>query len=202
MAGTTEPTRQVGWLRPFASATGCCFRARRKIVRVCSYALVNCWLVYHLLGLVIAPASVPPASPLEQSSWLCFQPYLEMLYLNHGYHYFAPQPGESTLVSYVARLADGREIRGQIPNFGIKPRLLYHRHFMLTEYIARPEEGLEKWHRSYARHVCRKYHAESVSLSRVTHLLPSMETVREGATLTHPNSYEEQPLGTFRCDEF
>jgi hypothetical protein len=164
--------------------------------------LINCWLAYHVVALVVAPASVPPASSLEQSSWLLFQPYLQTLYLNHGYHYFAPQPAESTLVSYAATLEDGTEVSGRIPNFGIKPRLLYHRHFMLTEFLAIPNDQEAMWHKSYARHVCRKYHAASVSLSRVTHLLPSMETIREGATLDHPDSYEEQPLGTFRCEEF
>lgn len=202
MAGIEEPTRRGGVSSRIASASVYCWRARRTILRRSFYALVNCWLVYHLLALVTAPASVPPASSLEQSSWLLFQPYLQTLYLNHGYHYFAPQPAESTLVAYVAKLEDGREITGRIPNFGIKPRLLYHRHFMLTEFLAIPNDQEEMWHRSYARHVCRKHHAASVSLTRVTHLLPSMEAIREGAVLDHPDSYEEQPLGTFRWDEF
>jgi hypothetical protein len=172
-------------------------------VRVALLVPINCWLVYHLAAIVIAPASVPPSSLLEQSTWLGVQPYVQTLFLNHGYHYFAPEPGPSTLLAYVARREDGTEVNGRIPNFDIKPRLLYHRHFMLTEFYGFvPSELEEAWTKSYARHICRKYHAAEVSLSRLRHYIPSMPEVVEGATLDDPERYEEQPLGTFRCDEF
>ena len=96
---------------------------------------VNLWLVFHILAIIIAPASVDPSSDLVRSAWTLFQPYLQVLYLNHGYHYFAPEPSESTLLSFVAERDDGSVVNGRIPNFGIKPRLLYHRHFMLTEHM-------------------------------------------------------------------
>lgn len=175
----------------------------RTLPRRAGLLLVNLWLVYHLAAVIAAPASVAPSSQLARSAWEWFEPYLQALYLNHGYHFFAPEPAESTLVAWTAQRQDGTEVRGRIPNFDIKPRLLYHRHFMLTEFLNFvPDDLRESWHRMYARHVCRKFEAEQVSLSRVTHFLPSMEMVREGTTLANPESYAEQPLGTFQCDEF
>lgn len=162
---------------------------------------VNLWLVFHLSAIVIAPASVSPSSELIDSGWEVVRPYLQFLYLNHGHHFFAPEPGESTLLAFVAHREDGTEVRGRIPNFEIRPRLLYHRHFMLTEHMNQaPDELRESWHRSYALHLGREHGTSKVSLTRQTHNLPTMEMVRDGVKLDDPSSYEEQPLGVFRCD--
>jgi hypothetical protein len=163
---------------------------------------VNAWLIFHLTAIVIAPASVSPSSALVQSAWRVFQPYLQILYLNHGYHFFAPEPSESTLLAFVAEREDGTFIRGRIPDRAIQPRLLYHRHFMLTEQMggAPPELG-ERWLRSYAEHLGHQYGASRVSLTRQIHYLPTMEMVRAGVRLNDPASYEEQPLGVFQCGE-
>ena len=107
-------------------------RTGRKLLR----GIVNVWLVVHLSAIIIAPASVSPSSDLTRSIWSLFRPYLQVLYLNHGYHYFAPEPSESTLLAFVAERPDGTVVRGRIPNFDIAPRLLYHRHFMLTEQMS------------------------------------------------------------------
>jgi hypothetical protein len=161
---------------------------------------ISAWLVYHVAAIIIAPASVTPSSQLVQSVWLLFQPYLQILFLNHGYHFFAPDPNVSTLLAFEAQRDDGTVVRGRIPNRRIVPRLLYHRHFMLTEQmIDAPEELEAQWHRSYAEHIGRKYGAKQVSLTRLTHYLPTMEMVRDGVRLDHPESYEELPLGVFQC---
>lgn len=162
---------------------------------------VNLWLLFHLSAVIIAPASVGPSSDLVRSAWTVFRPYLQLLYLNHGYHFFAPEPGPGTLLGYVVERPDAGTERGRIPNREIVPRLLYHRHFMLTEHMPDAPELQPRWFGSYARHLGRKYGGTRVSLSRVTHRLPSMEMVRNGVSLENPASYEEQPLGVFRCDE-
>lgn len=97
---------------------------------------ITCWLLFHLFAIFIAPASVAPASDLARAGWTVCRPYLQTLYLNHGYHFFAPDPGESTLLAYTVETADGRVIEDVIPHRRIHPRLLYHRHFMLTESLA------------------------------------------------------------------
>jgi hypothetical protein len=181
-------------------------RSRRSLpasIRRVAFVLLNVWLVYHLAAIIIAPWSVPPSSRLIRNAWRGIGPYVQILDLNHGYHYFAPEPGPSTLVAYVLELPDGREVTGRIPNPGIKPRLLYHRHFMLTEFLG-SEDALNpqiknELVRAMARELCREYGARRVTLSRVIHRLPSMEFIRAGGTLDAADSYTEEPLGTFSC---
>ena len=125
---------------------------------------VNCWLVFHLAAIVIAPASVSPSSELIQSVWRVFQPYLDFMFLNHGYHFFAPEPSESTLVCLQSRANRRNRCRPAISQPARHvPRLLYHRHFMLTEHMAdtpwAPEDVQQVWLDSYAEHLCRKYGA-------------------------------------------
>ncbi|MGL4463115.1 MAG: hypothetical protein ACRC1K_13285 [Planctomycetia bacterium] len=158
---------------------------------------VSLLLLYHLAAILIAPLAVPPTSGLFLSGWRVVRPYIELLYLNHGYHYFAPEPEASTLISFTVTRADGGTVNGTSPHKGIAPRLLYHRHFMLTEFL---NFAPDDWHLWYARHLLKKYDGETVVMSRITHLVPTMERVRQGASLTAPESYLEQPLGTFTWD--
>jgi len=179
-------------------------RVLRRWGRPAGFVLVNVWLVYHLAAIVLAPWSVPPASRLVQNSWRAVRAYDQILFLNHGYHYFAPEPGNSTLVAYVLEMPDGSLQTGRIPNRDIRPRLLYHRHFMLTESLASDDLSPSvrtELIRAMARELCREHHAQRVTLSRVTHRLPSMEFVRAGGALDDPESYTEEPLGTFSSDE-
>jgi hypothetical protein len=164
---------------------------------------LNGWLVFHLSAIVIAPASVSPSSDAIRLAWTLFRPYLQVFFLNHGYHFFAPEPGPSTLVAFVAERADGSIVQGRIPDRATVPRLLYHRTFMLCEQMQTVRPGLQQpWCESYARHLGHKYGARQVSLSRVTHYLPTMEMVRGGVKLDDPAGYTEQPLGVFPCDGF
>ena len=104
---------------------------KRSLARRLGFLIVNVWLVIHLTAIVAAPATVGPSSRTARNVWEAVGPYLEVFYLNHGFHYFAPQPGSSNLVSWTATLKDGSTRSGIFPNFDIKPRLYYHRHFML-----------------------------------------------------------------------
>jgi hypothetical protein len=75
---------------------------------------------------------------------------------------------------------------------------------MLTEYLASDDLSpslRSELLRAMARELCREHHASRVTLSRVTHRLPTMEFVRAGGGLDDPESYEEEPLGTFSYDE-
>ncbi|HEV3299031.1 MAG TPA: hypothetical protein VG055_05300 [Planctomycetaceae bacterium] len=176
----------------------------RRWGRRVGFLLVNVWLVYHLSAIVLAPWSVPPASRLIQNAWRAVRAYDQALFLNHGYHYFAPEPGNSTLVAYVLEMPDGSLQTGRIPNRDIRPRLLYHRHFMLTEALASDDLSppvRKELVLAMARELRREYHARRVTLSRVTHRLPNMEFVRAGGALDDPESYTEEPLGTFSSDE-
>ena len=180
--------------------------------------LLTIWLVFHLAAVIIPPAAAYPTSDLlGDKAWWLVRPYVQLLYLDHGYQFFAPEPGPSTLISYTLEWDDGRTEQEMIPHRGIHPRLLYHRYFMLTEFLSildiggqadrsdggdlELNAGQRAWLRAYARHLCRSRGAQSVSLSRMLRELPSMEDVRNGSTLTDPERLSETPLGTFRCDE-
>ncbi len=178
-----EPSRSPRWLK----------RA--------GFGLVNVWLCYHLFAIVIAPASVAPSSRVEQRGWEFAAPYLQLMYLNHGFHFFSPEPGGSTLVSYVLEFDDGSTKTGRFPNRQIWPRLMYHRHFMLSEFLGgQSPERQQVLVRSYARNLLRENKAKRVTVSRVTHYLASMERIRAGGSLNDPDSFEEEPLGTFTWD--
>ena len=108
-------------------------------------ALPNPWLrrfasiviVAFLAIVILGPLSNPIASrhltaPL--AAWV--SPIHRALFLGHGYRFFAPNPGPSHLVQYKITRADGTQLESVFPNREtIKPRLLYHRWFMLSETV-------------------------------------------------------------------
>lgn len=169
------------------------------------FVLVNCWLVFHLCASVLSPAAVNPDSQFTRRGFDMVLPYLEAAHLAHGWSFFSPEPSASTLLEYEIVLPDGQRETHRIPNFDIKPRLLYHRHFMLTEFLGRlqnaPEEEQELWYRSFARAICVKHNAERVELRRVVHLLPNILRVQAGAPLDAPESYEVSFLRAYNRDE-
>ncbi len=163
--------------------------------------LVSLWLVFHVVAITSAPAALEPTSDLFASIHEACQPYLEALFLDHGYHFFAPEPEESNLLAFEAQRPDGSVVAGRIPDRATRPRLLYHRYFMLTEHMSKaPEEFRDLWNRSYADHLGHEHGATQVELTQQTHLLSSMERVREGGRLDDPESYEDHFLGSFACD--
>lgn len=108
-------------------------------------AIVSAAVVWHLIGVMVAPLSVPPRfegrdSVLGSQLKTVYTPYITALYLNHAYKFFAPNPGDSHLVRYDLYFADGTKRVGRDEQLFPDrlrhwPRLLYHRHFMLTEFI-------------------------------------------------------------------
>lgn len=104
--------------------------------------LASLLIVLHLAAVFIAPLdfacrSPGSASPLTSTLMGWLRPYVNFLYLNHGYAFFAPDPGPSHLVRYRIEFDNGREpVEGIFPDLQTqRPRLLYHRHFMLAETL-------------------------------------------------------------------
>lgn len=152
----------------------------------------------------VGPASADPASGLTLNLFSVFRPYLETLYLNHGYRFFAPEPGPSHLIRFEMTLSDSSKKMGYFPDAQqLKPRLRYHRHFMLTEHLAQfTEDGsppvyLETFCKSYAMHLLDKYSGTEVKLVLMRHLLPAPEQVLEGMKLNDPSLYFERDLGVY-----
>lgn len=106
-------------------------------------AIASALILFHLTAVFWAPFTFAcsvgngSSSPFADGvmSWL--RPYIGLMYLDHGYFFFAPNPGPSHLVHYKVEFDDGRKpIEGTFPNLNDeRPRLLYHRHFMLAEAL-------------------------------------------------------------------
>ncbi len=163
-------------------------------------------VVVQLLAVVAEPfrfftlstrGTSPAADPVRQ----VLAPYVEFAYLNHGYFFFAPEPGPSHLIDCRFTTQDGDTAYLRFPDRRAQwPRLLYHRHFMLTEnlhqlwihpphdeLIAEDDPLLPEWQSERARfeavrasmmrHLVHRYDAQTVEIDRVEHRLPSDDEV-------------------------
>ena len=160
-------------------------------------AVVHAAIGYHLFAIVIAPATIPPSSQLQRTAFLGAERYLRALNLNNGYHYFAPDPGESRLIEYAGTDADGTRVAGRLPDRRTQPRLLYHRYFMLTESQPTPDDTSAEAvaHRAALRQgVARHTGLADLELSTLTHRLATPQLIRAGFTLGDDGQYDRQPL--------
>jgi hypothetical protein len=200
--------------------------------------LISVLVVLHLVAVFTPPfrfASLSPqgeASPLADSMYRLFQRYINASYLDHGYFYFAPNPGPSHLVRYEVDQGEGKEpLSGVFPRiepqrprvFGTQlPRLLYHRHFMLSEtlhtYFTPPEppEGLPEgpegervraeWKqrreaylalkKSFEEHLSAVHGGRPVTITRLEHRQPSPLEYREGMPIDDQRLYRDLPETT------
>lgn len=94
-------------------------------------------IVAFLAIVILGPLSNPIASRHLTAPMAAYvSPVHRALFLGHGYRFFAPNPGPSHLVEYKITRADGTQKEGTFPDREtIKPRLLYHRWFMLSETV-------------------------------------------------------------------
>ena len=171
--------------------------------------LLSGLFVVHLTGVFVAPLTSSISTALGRlpdelrpqrtaTPWLLnvLQPYLDIAYLNHGYGFFAPDPGPSHLIRYTVEWSDGRTIHGQLPDRNRHwPRLLYHRHFMLAEQVMPGSP------QAYGRHLLAKHGADRVQVERVRHYLARPEEVLAGAKLDAPASYESSGHVTVEASE-
>ncbi len=112
----------------------------------------------------ISPACCWPLTPRPRRSASSLRicaaraPYINALDLNHGYRFFAPDPGPSHLIRYHLHWSDGHGRDGVFPNLTEeRPRLLYHRYFMLAEHL----EGLYEESQQFPEHSVERRNAEA-----------------------------------------
>jgi len=169
--------------------------------------VVSVLLILHVVAVFVGPWSMPPTGSLL-ATWAAekLQPYLQAASLDNGYRFFAPDPGPSHLIRFELLMPDGKELKGFFPDRKRhSPRLLYHRYFMLSEFMntifpdpdSKPSPLAEAYLHSYARHLAHRYGARRVTLYLRRHELPSMADVRRGMKLDDPRLYEEKRVGTF-----
>ncbi len=126
-------------------------------------AWVSLLIGLHLSAIFVAPwTAVEPRSQFGLVLRRFFEPYLQLMYLDHGYRFFAPEPGPSHLVYYQGTQPSGETVEGRIPDpQAIWPRLRYHRWFMLSETINQhaalllDEEGMNRWKAEVEREAAR-----------------------------------------------
>ena len=56
----------------------------RSRLKSLGFVALNAWLVFHVFAIFIAPAGMPPASPLLVDASRLARPYNDALFLNHG----------------------------------------------------------------------------------------------------------------------
>lgn len=160
-------------------------------------------LLWHVTAVFLAPLSVPPSSRLilNVAQQRPMQWYLDALYLNHGYHFFAPEPSTGHLIRYTVYDERGGEIaKGEFPNLKDQwPRLRYHRYFMLADQCELPipqEAERKQWQRTYltayARELLREHNGASVRVQRVIHFPAFVDDVRNGMQLNDPRTYKTE----------
>lgn len=101
---------------------------------------VSVLVLLHLIAVFWAPftfasrVGAGATAPLADALMPIFRPYVALTNLDHGYFFFAPNPGSSYLVKYKVEFPDGRPaVEGVFPNLAEQqPRLLYHRYFMVS----------------------------------------------------------------------
>lgn len=156
-------------------------------------AVVSVLLALHVAAVFIAPAAVSPSSSLFTELRELFRPYLDVAYLNHGYGFFSPNPSSSFIIRYSLERSDGKLIEGSLPDLNQHwPRLLYHRHFMLTSQV----EMFSNLPEAYLKHLQKTHDAKYVRLEYVEHRLPTSEEVLAGRKLDDPSSYQLVGIAT------
>lgn len=185
--------------------------------------IVSLLVVLHVTAVFIAPFSFASssgpgmASPFASTVMGALRPYIDAAFLNHGYFFFAPNPGPSHLVRYRVEFDDGRPpVTGEFPHLPTQqPRLFYHRHFMLSEQMhslftppqppadSQDPLALAQWRdqrkryqsvwKSFERHLLAKHGGDRIQMVRVEHRLLDVPEVLQGKRLTATDTYRVLP---------
>jgi hypothetical protein len=185
-------------------------------------ALVSVLLLLHVTAVFTAPFTFATssgsgsASPFASRLMNALRAYIDAAYLNHGYFFFAPNPGPCHLVRCRLEHDAGPEAdEWSFPDRQRQwPRLLYHRHFMLSESLnsryvpaepppeIRGDEGqMAAWRErrrqyellreSYREHLCAAHGCARTDLIRVEHRQPTPFEFEDGLRLENPSLYRD-----------
>lgn len=165
---------------------------------------VSLLILAHVMAVVVPPLAFQANGPLGLApsvatvmQWV--RPYAQFMYLDRGYAFFAPDPGPSHLIQAGITDPSGTLTEVVFPDLDRQwPRLLYHRHFMLAEFlneIHRPPgpppeliqqdpQGAQAWREarsryehtraSFVRHLESRYPGQRVAIRRLEHAIPDV----------------------------
>lgn len=111
------------------------FLSRRQ--RLCLSVL----LIGHLWAVIGRPFEFATqgtfgTSPSVSTFYAPVRGYSQFAYMDHGYAFFAPDPGPSHFIQAAITDSNGGRMEAKFPDLADQwPRLLYHRHFMLAEFF-------------------------------------------------------------------
>ena len=183
--------------------------------------IVSVLVIGHLLAVATPPLAFQANGPLGLSPAVetvlaPIEQYSQFMYLDRGYAFFAPDPGPSHLFQAGLTDSSGNLTEKMYPDLEQQwPRLLYHRHFMLAEYLndvhqppGPPAELVEadpeaaaNWRNSRARyehlrmsmaqHLEHTYPGRTAAIRRIEHLIPDLiEYQEQPIALNDPRMYE------------
>ncbi|NBW97121.1 MAG: hypothetical protein EBR28_10410 [Planctomycetia bacterium] len=184
-------------------------------------AVASLLIATYIVAVVLPPlAGPPPASALANRALQPFRPLVGALYLGHGYRFFAPDPGPGHSIRWIVERADGSQVSGSLPDrLADRPRLLYHRRFMIPEKIAPlvpPSDAPDEVRRAaradwlplvkgLAGQLLERHDGARVELALVEHYLPAPEELiaAEQGGGGDPDTMADivTPLGTFALAE-
>lgn len=152
-------------------------------------------------------------SPSASTLYAPVRGYSQFAYLDHGYAFFAPDPGPSHFIQAAITNSDGVRVEKKYPNLEQQwPRLLYHRHFMLAEFlndihhppgdpppeIAQDASASAEWVRARKRyedvrdsilnHLRHEYPRSEVAIRRMEHRQPGLPEFLQGEISTRDES--------------
>ncbi|WP_147866847.1 hypothetical protein [Stieleria maiorica] len=190
--------------------------------------IASALLLFHLLAVALPPLafqtfSLDGPSPLVGTLIRPFAGYGQFFHMDRGYAFFAPDPGPSHLIQAASTNADGTLAERMYPDREDQwPRLLYHRHFMLAEFLNEsywppgpPDEmfqsdrpAAELWQQRRGRyeyirqsmvdHLKSVNEGREVAIRRIEHGLPGLqEFTEQPIALDDPRLYNvllDQPI--------
>ena len=191
-------------------------------------------IAVHLIAVVLPPLAFQARGPLGLSPSIDtlirpIEGYSQFLYMDRGYAFFAPEPGPSHLLQAAIGTETGTVERMYPDREDQWPRLLYHRHFMITEFLEEiyqppgPPQALvqidpveaDYWLRRRARyehvrqsiidHLRHENPGREVAVRRIEHLIPDLNDFRsDPIELTDPRLYQvllDDPIELDAADE-
>lgn len=170
-------------------------------------------ILAYLAAVIVPPLAGPaPASELASRILQPLRPLVGAVYLGHGYRFFAPNPGPGHTIRWTMTMPDGSTRSGRIPDEALdRPRLLYHRRFMVSEKISAlvpladapadiRERAKSDWQplvKGVATNLLRREGGLSVTLETVEHYLPDPGEVLASGTYADAVT----PLGSYAWAE-
>jgi hypothetical protein len=97
--GNPAPWDSVRLLLAVAAVVGVAAALIALLPRLGRRIIVSILIVLHFGGIATAVSAAPPAPWLANVLWTYFyRPYLEFMYLNNAYHFYAPEPGPAFIL--------------------------------------------------------------------------------------------------------